>query len=131
MKLITRPANPVRKQLSELSANLKKQLDQLCATNNQQLLTLFWVPIEDPEYRPGLSWLELFGTQITQIKRACSRFCTTFDSPVSYKKAADKFQGKPYCCVEVNEAGKLIYYRNQSVSLRKFQIMDFTKEVQL
>lgn len=82
-------------------------------SNRAGQITIFWVPVEDPEYRPGSSWLELVGAQITQIKRACRRICTTFDSVESYASASDKFQGKPYCCVEVNEAGKLLYFRNE------------------
>lgn len=92
--------------------SLNLYLDGLFNSRNNQI-TLFWAPVEDPEYRPGSSWLELVGTQITQIKRACRRFCTTFDSVESYTSATDKFQGKPYCCIEINEAGKLVYFRNE------------------
>lgn len=112
MNLTFPPANPANKGGGDFSAFLEAQLDHLYDLKNDRL-TLFWAPTEDPEYRPGFSWLELLGTQITQIKRACRRFCTTFESPESYADASDKFQGKPYCCVEINEAGKLVYYRQE------------------
>jgi hypothetical protein len=98
-------------RLSGLPALIAAQLDLLYSANNHRL-TLFWAPTEDPEYRPGYSWLELLGERVPQVKRTCRRFCTTFDSLESYTRATDKFQGKPYCCVEVNEAGKLLYFRN-------------------
>ena len=111
MKTTSPLPNPCIKRLSGFPARLAVQLDLLYPTNKYPL-TLFWAPSEDPEYRPGFSWLELFGTQVTQIKRACRHICTTFESLESYARASDKFQGKPYCCVEVNEAGKLLYFRN-------------------
>lgn len=92
--------------------HLARCLNNLFGHKDNQI-TLFWVPSDDPEYLPGRSWLEILGAQVTQIRRACRRFCTTFDSPESYADATDKFQGKPYCCVEINEAGKLVYYRRE------------------
>lgn len=95
----------------EFEVHLSNCLERLFNSRSSQI-TLFWSPVEDPDYRPGLSWLELLGEHVTQTKRTCRRFCTTFDSLESYARASDKFQGKPYCCVEVNEAGKLFYFRN-------------------
>lgn len=65
-----------------------------------------------PQYEDGKSWTEELGFTLTEFRGAFDRIGVRHKSKSDWTNAADKFQGKFYCCYTDRRAGLTFYFRN-------------------
>lgn len=65
-----------------------------------------------PQYEDGKSWTEELGFTLTEFRGAFDRIGVRHKSKSDWTSAADKFQGKFYCCYTDRRAGLTFYFRN-------------------